>query len=807
MEIEDLEKVQVGKNSEYKTIEELFFLKGRNSGFNILLEAGIWENEINVGDDIIITGQKGTIITSQLTVKGTKSIFYITNCTFKGELARLKIVSNKQKCHVINNIYINNTLSIDILYSVTISNNTFIGCKTAIKRNPNFNFLLNSNVFINCTNLLLNYNSSAIVNPYIQKNIGYNIVNKYFEDDSIAFLYQDIEFYDLENNDFRIKDEKYKGIGASDELLLNYANLSKPKHDLPQGTFINKYANYTFYLNLSLPHLIEEYNQQIQAILRGLELENYQIITQVEELDIEKTSVFFALNAQDEAENSNAIFDLVEKMQKEGKNSHIFIPSSEYTVPKKSMNLPKMASIYANQEKLQALASEQTKIFHYTTFEDIQNYIYELSKVNNASLRIKELTLENIGHFQHLHLTFDDQVSCLIGLNGVGKTTILRALALALIGTEHKHIQTNKLQDLLKIEGLKENKIVRNKGKIILRYTINQELFTTELLFEADSEGEVMIAIGQQTHFELVIGDILKCLAIGFAQARTSHKDNDAELKRRNEWELPMPQDLIPLINNEEDNRLLVFGRWLVDLDVKGTKYENELLKEGKSPKEIVVKEKVIIQKIFDIFSEITGENIKFLEVRNNREVWVTRKQNPEGIAISLLSQGFQSVIGWIGYFLQRMAESYPTSKDFTKEPALCIVDEIDTYLHPKWQRTILKVLRNNFPNVQFIITTHSPLVLSNLRANNICLIEQDNNSFNPYGADTNRILKLLMGTEERLPEINAQITELMKTIMEGDFEKAEQLKEKLKQVIDEGDPEIVKGEMLIRTQKIIKKK
>jgi hypothetical protein len=86
-------------------------------------------------------------------------------------------------------------------------------------------------------------------------------------------------------------------------------------------------------------------------------------------------------------------------------------------------------------------------------------------------------------------------------------------------------------------------------------------------------------------------------------------------------------------------------------------------------------------------------------------------------------------------------------------------------------------------------------------------LIEQDSPNFNPYGADTNRILKLLMNTEERLPEVNTKITELMKTIMEGDFEKAEQLKEELKQLIDAGDPEIVKGEMLIRTQKIIKKK
>jgi predicted ATP-binding protein involved in virulence len=52
---------------------------------------------------------------------------------------------------------------------------------------------------------------------------------------------------------------------------------------------------------------------------------------------------------------------------------------------------------------------------------------------------------------------------------------------------------------------------------------------------------------------------------------------------------------------------------------------------------------------------------------------------------------------------------------DFTKLPAVCLIDEIDTYLHPKWQYSILDALVKAFPNVQFIVTTHSPYVVGSI--------------------------------------------------------------------------------------------
>ena len=52
------------------------------------------------------------------------------------------------------------------------------------------------------------------------------------------------------------------------------------------------------------------------------------------------------------------------------------------------------------------------------------------------------------------------------------------------------------------------------------------------------------------------------------------------------------------------------------------------------------------------------------------------------------------------------------TVKNPLAEPAICLVDEIDLHLHPKFQRTIIQFLTDTFPNTQFIVTAHSPLIV-----------------------------------------------------------------------------------------------
>ena len=62
--------------------------------------------------------------------------------------------------------------------------------------------------------------------------------------------------------------------------------------------------------------------------------------------------------------------------------------------------------------------------------------------------------------------------------------------------------------------------------------------------------------------------------------------------------------------------------------------------------------------------------------------------------------------------FAKGLLDRYPDSPDPLAEPAVCLVDEIDLHLHPKFQRTIIQFLTETFPNTQFIVTAHSPLIV-----------------------------------------------------------------------------------------------
>ena len=76
------------------------------------------------------------------------------------------------------------------------------------------------------------------------------------------------------------------------------------------------------------------------------------------------------------------------------------------------------------------------------------------------------------------------------------------------------------------------------------------------------------------------------------------------------------------------------------------------------------------------------------------------------------LSEGYRTVIIFMCDLLSRLIKNNPKSKDIFKTKAVVLIDEIDEHLHLKWQRVIVRKLRTIFPNIQFIMTTHSPTII-----------------------------------------------------------------------------------------------
>ena len=133
---------------------------------------------------------------------------------------------------------------------------------------------------------------------------------------------------------------------------------------------------------------------------------------------------------------------------------------------------------------------------------------------------------------------------------------------------------------------------------------------------------------------------------------------------------------------------------------------------------------------------------------------------------------------------------------DFSKQNAIAVIDEVANYLHPKWQRNILRALADSFPSVQFIVTTHSPLVISNLKeeTTNVYLIEKSEarplNDF--YGRDIRDVLYDFYGVKARPTEIQTKIDKMFRFIQIENIEEAEKLFEELKKHLGEDDSAII---------------
>lgn len=102
-------------------------------------------------------------------------------------------------------------------------------------------------------------------------------------------------------------------------------------------------------------------------------------------------------------------------------------------------------------------------------------------------------------------------------------------------------------------------------------------------------------------------------------------------------------------------------------------------------------------------------------------------KAGSVNVPATWLSQGYQGTIAWVADLIgQVLLEAESTSIELEDMEGLVLIDEIDLHLHPRWQRTLVKSLSAAFPKMQFIATTHSPMVLPGLSADEIFRLRQD---------------------------------------------------------------------------------
>lgn len=149
--------------------------------------------------------------------------------------------------------------------------------------------------------------------------------------------------------------------------------------------------------------------------------------------------------------------------------------------------------------------------------------------------------------------------------------------------------------------------------------------------------------------------------------------------------------------------------------------------------------------------------------------------KNGQTLDLSQLSDGERSFLAMICDLGRRLALANPRLDNPLNGAGVVLIDELELHLHPKWQREVSAKLRNTFPNIQFITTTHSPQVVASVEPDQVHLLASAGiiHPDRSLGLDSNWILRHLMEAEDRPDQAMAAIQCVESLIVEGTFEEA----------------------------------
>jgi hypothetical protein len=332
--------------------------------------------------------------------------------------------------------------------------------------------------------------------------------------------------------------------------------------------------------------------------------------------------------------------------------------------------------------------------------------------------RLRTVTLENIGPFEHMKLDLDRNWTILLGDNAVGKSTILRAIAVGIAGPD-----TAEFAGRLIKSGREKD------GARITLETEEGKLYITE------------IRVGDKTIVDSRPSRPLEpegWLALGFPPLRSFSMSPVTELPSRGLQRLTS-EDLMPLVRGEIDPRLDKLKSWIIDLDYrdKNQRATSRTFSSYFRLGDVQNQFTRLLDQFFEIIRRLTP-GLKLGRVEIDADKKEVRVETDDGmVRIEFVSQGTQSLLGWVGVLLQRLNDFYggesqarqtpsgETASSLLDQYALVLMDEIDAHMHPKWQQLLVQSLKGLFPNAQFIVTTHSPLIVGGLERREVRVVRR----------------------------------------------------------------------------------
>ncbi|MDX2273470.1 MAG: AAA family ATPase [Cyanobacteriota bacterium] len=197
--------------------------------------------------------------------------------------------------------------------------------------------------------------------------------------------------------------------------------------------------------------------------------------------------------------------------------------------------------------------------------------------------------------------------------------------------------------------------------------------------------------------------------------------------------------------------------------------------------------------------------HINNLRVHRKPRLYMAIDKNGKPLNVAQLSQGEKSLMALVGDIARRLAMLNPALENPLAGDGIVLIDEVDLHLHPSWQRSLCDRLIATFPNCQFVLTTHSPLIISDCK--NVLVYSLADGKLrqlpSQYGQDANTVLLDVMDTSIRNEKIDTELNDLLDAIQDSKLTEAQQLLARLTEELPANHLELVKAKLLLCKQKL----
>ncbi len=480
--------------------------------------------------------------------------------------------------------------------------------------------------------------------------------------DNLYLVCKECNIY--KRNLFPVKETGKIGAKISTLRIDEDAFLLDPCYDKPEkhinvnldGRFIaaTDKGNITIdILNLNRADLVDKRKEKILSFQHV-----WESLFSLDVRDINYTIEDFQLLLKDDAEFSGTIYLLLKQIAR-------------------YFGFPKKLHSDTNQIKLRRIL-KYYKIRNESNLEFInQNVvngnIFDDINTINKSYYLQSVYIKNFKGIKEFELDFpftfnngnNGLCKAIIGKNTIGKTTILQAIALGILGHKNAYRSGFTPQDCLSD--------TNNEGSIEVRFYGESNINSIRFNKNSDQfDGSTSI----------------ETLLLGYGAYRFPARKMLGKIKRDNNYRVLSLFDERELINGP----LGLFKKY----------YERK--NDIATSIQTLLKHDNVNVRIIDEFLEI--------------------EHNGHSLKLEKFSSGYKSIISFVTDIMDVL---YTNTTSMQAASGIVLVDEIDAHLHPEWRLRIVSSLRELFPNVQFIFTTHDPLILRGLSYDEVTILEKDN--------------------------------------------------------------------------------